>query len=419
MAQIFLSWASSDTDIVTPLIERLRDLGLGAKDDLELPTLWEYQREMAPADVILARVKQAIRESDAAVMCLSDKALEHPWIISEATLVSEPRPDGRPRKIIPIQVGPTSPDSLKKIAHVIGFPQAYVADVSRGSETELIALGTAIFESVNLKLPKTVPIAVIAMIEQQAVDLFKDLRDKWKDEGQAFWELCRAVGMDSPPELLEAFRKRYGEHPEDLRPFKSCESGSDGPNDGAELNPEDDTVMDIIHESLRLVNATRVKREERPIFPRWIHGELFGPEGDDKFEAERLWSSHDSLLVIDQISLFKKEVLDQLASLPAASEAARTAALCLPPYTQHTRRLEEMLGVFANEFLDLRHLFEDWSNTERMISFDTPTSVTLRLWLHRRFDVVPDKDPPVKAKVKSMPPSRRAVPRQLRPQGRV
>ena len=44
--------------------------------------------------------------------------------------------------------------------------------------------------------------------------------EREREKAKSFWDLCHAVGMKDPPALLTAFADRYGEYPEDIRPFK-------------------------------------------------------------------------------------------------------------------------------------------------------------------------------------------------------
>jgi TIR domain-containing protein len=423
---IFFSWASSDKDVVDGFLGRLRDLGMGSLADAELPQLWEYRHEMAAGDIIPATVDSIIKQADMAIFCLSDAALEHKWIVTETTLAFSAQQDAsrKLKHIIPVKVGPVTPEKLKEIQHVVASPNQFLADVSSGSEEELLKVAKDVFAKLATKPPKLLPIAVIAMTDDQAEQQFKVWKEQYREQAKAVWNACRAAGMKDPPELFTAFHGRYGKRPEDMKPFKSAVAAPDPalPADpGAAVAasgqegdalPADESVRDIVHALIRQVNRARVAANERPVFPRWIHGELFGGNKADRNRAEEYWTSNDSLLIVDLISAFNDEVQKQLAGLPPIPDRSRTATLCVPPYTQHTREIEDRLEQLADDVSDLRFLFRDWSNPDRMVAFDTATSVSLRLWLHRRLITVPDTDPPVEQKVRGMPAGRRSMPRQ-------
>lgn len=376
------------------MIGRLRDLGLDPPPKVDLPAIWHYEEEMMAGDNIFATIAEAIRASTIAVLCLSDEALKRPWIAGEVALIREALALRQIDHVIRVKVGPIADESLKQVSDFVRSSDDFEADVSGGAETELQKVAAAIHAKLGLNAPKLLVIAVVAMNRQQAGELVT----KWKalnDAGKAtpISRVCEIVGL-RPPALFDLIASRYGDEPEDMLPFR------------------DQSLHDMVHAELNQANLRRVMHEYVPLFPRWIHGELLGDDPTVATAARKIWAPNDSLLIVDAISVYHADVHKQLQRVPDLPETARAAVVCLPPYTRQTVILEDALRASFGQDVDLGRLsswFEAWvnrwDNPNRVLAFDTPTSVSLGGWLDRRFTMVDGKYVPQEAARKSMPPS--------------
>jgi hypothetical protein len=378
MAQgIFVSSASPDATIVRNLVTRLRALGLDAPAALDLPHLWHYEEDMTVGNNIFKSISEAIDASAVAVLCLSDAALARPWIVSEVTLLKRAIADKRllEQNVITVKVGPVTDESLKDVRQFVSSPDRFEADVTSGEETKLENLAAQIFNRLGANAPKLLPIAVLAMRREQAAALLDDWR---KRPETPVAEICSAVGL-RPPELYELISGRYGDRPEDMMPFRS------------------DTLMTLVHQEMDAANVQRIRRRYVPLFPRWIHGELFGTEVALVTGAVNTWRKNNSLLIVDAISTYHPEIEAQLGRAPEPG-----AVLCLPPYTRQTVRLEEAFesafalsrlsgwfGEWRSERPDRRSADDGSERPNRMLAFDTGTYVAMGDWLERRFLSLP------------------------------
>ncbi len=394
MSGIFISWASSDSAVVMPLIERLKGLGFASPDnpDPQIPTLWEYRHEMAAGDDISDEVMGAIGAAGIAVLCLSDQALtSHKWIQREIDWVVMARKQGTLHDIIPVKVGPLTPEGLKPISDQI-TQDKFLFDYSNGAEDDLVRLSADILKKLGREEPKLLPVAVIAMTDAEAKMLFENWKEKVKQgEDEPLWKICEAVGMQGPPEVFNVLTERYGPRPEDLMPFGQA------------------SLAGIVHASVAEANERRVAMQMRPVFPRWLHSELVGPAGPAREAARDLWSSRDSLLIIDSLSIYHDQVVSRLSRVPPADDPSRVATVCLPPYTRRTGSLDDVLQGWVQRDIGLpiEPFFKEWSkaSADRMVTFDMSTSLSLRSWLRRKIGTIPKDDPPLKKNAKAMGPS--------------
>jgi hypothetical protein len=394
---IFVSSASPDAEIVRRLLGRLRNLGLDPPAGLDLPRLWHYELDMEAGDEIFAKIDKSIDQSQLALLCLSDEALRRPWIAGEAALLKKAHREERLQHVIPIKVGPVtiSDASLKPVRDFVTSQDDFVADVTTGAETELEKVAGEIHAKLGLHAPKKLVIAVIAMTSVQAADLLRDWEQMHaRNEETPGARVSAAVGL-RPPELFELVRTRYGAKPEDMMPFRG------------------ESVMEIVHEELQQANDRRVRTNRYPLFPRWIHGELFSTQREEADRARLDWDDNDSLLVVDSISTYHREIAQQLQLVPRL-DPATSAVVCLPPYTRRTVELEDAFrDAFSKnrEAIQLLDWFNMWSgaqrrdrgDVERMVAFDTVTSVSLKGWLERRFVTVPGEYAPQDSGRRKMP----------------
>ena len=129
--------------------------------------------------------------------------------------------------------------------------------------------------------------------------------------------------------------ERYGKRPEDIMPFGQA------------------SLADIIHDAIGEANDGRVAAGIRPVFPRWLHSELVGPAGPEREAARELWSTLDSLLVIDSLSIFSPEAIADKAvtvlSDPAAHrELGRTAERMIQERYSLEAVIPEMMKLYTD-----------------------------------------------------------------------
>jgi TIR domain len=384
MAGIFISWGSADKAVCQALVARLRSLGLDPPKDSSLPRVLEYSHDMSAGDNIPAEVMGWINASTIAVLCLSDSTLKRPWIITEAAWCASAKANGTLEHVIPIKVGPLDKASLAPIAHLVPPSTAFVADVSTGSEEELVKLSRTLFERLGRQQPKMLPVAVIAMNETEAGNLFANW-DALVLSGDAapLWEICAAVGMQGPPEAFQVLRERYGPRAEDLMPFGH------------------ETLATIVHEGIAEVNRTRAGR---PILERWIHDELTSSDNAIRKAARDVWRAHDSVLLIDSLSIFNNNVRQRLQLVQP--DVHRDAFVCLPPYTRRTGAVDRALTVLMNTvpYTQLEPFFQRWSDPSpaTAVTFDMSTQIALRSWFYRKLLSIPDDDRPIGDTVDAM-----------------
>lgn len=356
MASIFLSWGAPDREPVLRLRDRLTDLGL---------QVWEYSDDMQAGSQVHDKILDVINQVRMAIICFSDETAERKWIETEASWCYQVfKNQTHPLKhILPVWVGP---HPQNKIPAVLRDTQFAVSDLSSGSEESLRRLVRDIFQRMGREAPRTVPAALFAMTLQQFQGLFQ------ANPPQNLANLCRALGM--PIDLLPFLASRFGDTPEDLAPFQP----------GLRL-------VDSIQRTLREANRWRIRNKRRPVFLRWVTRGLVGPGAQD--EVRDRWRSGESLLVVDSVSTFHPDLQASLMGMPDLTP--RTALLWVPPYTQHVAAQEQTLRSTAGVISRLGDAFRDWEREpRRSIAFDTGTSASLRVWLHRTFDSISDQEEP-------------------------
>ncbi|HEV2864302.1 MAG TPA: toll/interleukin-1 receptor domain-containing protein [Pyrinomonadaceae bacterium] len=376
MRDIFISWGLPDREVVVPLCDRLRELGL---------SIWAYQDDMAAGDPIQLKVMEAIDDARVAIVCLSDETAKRPWMTTEATLIAKAHRVTRTIKhIIPVRVGPFE---LANLPHDLKPLDLNVFDLTDdGSGGKLAKLVEDIHKKLGLRAPVVMPAALFAMTETESSGLLEEWR-KLLEGGVAgaaapgkrpksvvwLWEMCRRAGMKDPPELFNSLKDRYGKTPADLKPFKS----------GIKIMP-------AINSAVADANRVRLNNGIPPIFLRWVSGHWMTdtpPGFADERAFRDWWLFRDSLLVVDSISTYHPVIGPVVADVPAD----RSTLLWLPPYSHHTATLEDSLRDSA---WNIRKYGDEVSKMEadmkRHVSFDVSTGLALKVWLRRALFDVPD-----------------------------
>jgi hypothetical protein len=377
LASIFLSWSSPDKQAVLPLRDRLKDLGL---------QLFEYSEDMPLGGQIHEQVLNAINQVQVAILCFSDATADRDWIRDEAAWCYQNYLDKTRslKHIVPVWIAAHPQDRIPKLLEDNSFP---VFDLAAGGGDALERFAAKLFELLGQDAPLTIPAALFSMTRKQCVKLFKA-----KTGYDALAKLCLSVGMPAPPSLFKALADRYGERPEDLAPFDPGKP-----------------LLASIDATLREANQWRVRARKRPLMLRWMQDDLVGPAKLQR--ARDLWTSRDSLLVVDSVSAFHPDIQLKLLEMP---DLNRSALLWVPPYTLHLAVLESSLRTTAQVVARLGDAFTTWEKEPlRSIAFDTSTPVSLRLWLHRTLTGVADQEQALPEALAAMAEVR-SVPVQLR-----
>jgi TIR domain len=366
---IFLSWSSPDKDLVLPLRDRLRDVGL---------TLWEYSEDMPAGVNIHADIIKAINQVEVALICFTDATADRQWIVRESEWSFKTRTDGdKPlRHIIPVWVGPHPANKVPAILRENHFKPA---DLANSTDQALAGFVTHLFEQLGQQAPRVVPAALFAMTHAQCQALLAD-----PDKAKSLADLCLTGGMIEPPPIADTILRRYGARPQDLEPFEQGQS-----------------LVTTINATLRKVNARRVALNRRPLFLRWMNDLLVGPNRQQ--DARNEWAAGDSLLIVDSMSTLDSKIAKALPEMPQPKHPERAALLWLPPYTQHAVTIEKVLQTLALTIPQLGDAFEDWAKASlRAMAFDTATPAGTRLWLLRSLLDMEDESSPLDDNVAAM-----------------
>lgn len=424
MADIFISWGSPDREAVESLCAELRIQGLD---------IWEYSEDMGAGDQIQFRVMKTIEQTRIAILCLSDEAVKRAWVQNEITVCVYAKETGQVEHIIPVKVGALADENFPLALRNLNLYLLDLSDPVRMREN-MERLLNKINELLAEAAPLAMPAAIFAMNDSESMGLFDGLRRAYEraklkqgaagaaeaapppgaeaaagegdgegdeeddasftEEQEELWKLCKLAGMKDPPDLYEFLQERYGSTPEEMTPFQS-----------------DKKIIDVIKYILEEVNNARREVGHRPIYLRWVTEKLFQGTREERRIVRDWWRSRDSLLIIDSVSTFHRQIKQRLVDVPAQ----RSAILWLPPYTQHTAGMEQALRNAAETIPALGDEFTDLgagANTKRAVSFDTSTSLALQVWLRRALLQVSDEASALERNVKSVS-SRKPAPTRI------
>jgi hypothetical protein len=357
MSEIFLSWTSANREAVKPLAAELKNLGFD---------LYEYEEDMQLGGDISVGVRAEIKKARLALLCFDDSTYDRQWILNELAWSVAAIQDGTMQGIIPVWVGPHPANKLPEL-----IDKKYPAfDLETRTHDKVLDLASRIVRFLPNDTRHVVYGAVYSMNAEQFAKVhatdpvvgglkFSEYLDK----------VCRQLGMakKEPPTLLDLLAKRYGATADDVKPFEN------GPS-----------IMTLIYENLGQVNA---KRSERPgakqLFIRWVREELNGKSGvEERDRVSARWSTGDSLLVLDSLSLWCNDVRNEF--LNAAPEISTSSIVWIPPFTQQTGALYQTLDQSWSIISRLRDEFQKWSkDPNRNVTCEASTAFALGRWLHR------------------------------------
>jgi len=387
MAGIFLSWSAPDVTAVDELKRLLEGLGM---------PIWEYRDEMLVGQQIHATVLDAIQESIASIICFTDDTADKPWIQREIEWAFAVY-GGDASRILPVWIGAHPQNRRPRLVDELNLS---IGDITTAAQREQFV--TAVLPSIlSLPSPLIVPAALFAMDRTRSQALFEELLADEELLNPEFLSLCNVLGMPVPPAqdpqeqkkaLLEQWSRRYGSTAEKFSPFA-----------------DNQTLIDVVQATVDDANVIRRKDHHRPIYLRWMHNELRGMKSPaEKTDARDRWREGRPLLIVDSISTLDTKIMATVNGLPDlkmrnGTPEARSAILWIPPYTLHTNALEGLLRDSASLVDRIGDAFRDWEKqSEQQLTFDSPTSLSVRLWLHRTFVGLRDENPPLESRVSSV-----------------
>ena len=365
--QIFVSWSSPDRPVVEPFINRLKSCGLNVQ---------EYSEGMVGGEPIAITVRQWIRQSKIAVVFYSDDTVAREWVTSEIAWCVQALEDRTLKKIIGVHVGEQShPQKIPLMLRAENLNVVHLdvpATPLLGPESAAFKLAGTVAHHSGMEV-QILPAALFAMTKARAGELLSmaglivenvRFEDYWQN-------LCANLGMGNPPKLLHRLTERYGDTPEQLRPFEN------GP-----------TIMSIVDERLRAVNKKRREERRPPLFIRWIHDDLRSPNDQVADEAEALWRTSESLLIIDSLSTWAPEIRSTIEQ--RITDFGRSSLLWLPPYTQQIGSLDGALDDALRLVRRVRTEFRtdedpnrDDDDPSRAMVRDAMNQSAMSRWLHR------------------------------------
>jgi hypothetical protein len=366
VADIFVSFTKQNEAVVTDLVNALRTYG--------------YDLFFYPADTVFGgelteTLPKEIKAAHLALICFDDETYQKEWITTEVAWCIDAinSPELPMKQLIPVWVGPHPGNKLPAL--ITGRYPAF--DLGDGSNNRILDLVNRMAASLPAETRRLVLGAIYAMTAQQ----FTDVRNTNPTvAGLAFYdfidEVCASLGMPSRPELLDLLEKRYGQTPEDIRPF-----------DG------EPSVVEMIYDNVRTVNSGRGgEGDSKKLAIRWVREELGGLKGiKEHDEVYAKWETSDSLLIVDSLSMWSEPV--RMDFLNAAPVITNSAIIWIPPFTQKTGTLFPKLSGSWSIVNSVRNeLFvKSKGDPYRKVSFDANNAFALSRWLHRVLDEVEGK----------------------------
>ncbi len=353
---VVILWYSPDRDVVRPLIERLKDLGLST---------WDYEHDMQAGLVIKDEIKERIDAAKLVLLCVSDAAAPREWLITEAAWCDQ-RFTSKPNGILLAQVGPFDKTNLPAT-----LKGRCVFDVTDGEpEERTLCLSEDIAQRLGAGRPIVLTAVAIAMTQTESGQVDKKTGNAYK--------LCRSAGI--PRREVPAFLSgRYGNNRRDFKPFG------------------DQTCFEFVRSRVRCVN----KAGRRPIALRWMCQDFNGPNTPATRDE---WRENDSILFVDVLSMHHPAVCELLGRIPPANHMHRNTVICFPPppvadFGDRIRVALELHAPFGDCVRDWEQ--ERHFEIDRRIIVDTASRLGLRDYLHFALAGVgaPRPDPQIVAKL--------------------
>jgi hypothetical protein len=368
MADIFISWGSPDKKNVEQVVRRLKDIKLN---------IWQYLGEMKSGK-ILDQVRDEIELAKLAIFFISDENIIRDWFKSELILCADKllSTEHHMKHLIPVQIGTFAIENLPEL-----FSGHYVYDLKDPStyEAEFNRLVKDISGKLGLPKPIVIPTTIFAMTEAECRELLEN-----QDQIDNLRNLYKDAGIMCAKEWPNHFLNRYHETPELFTPFSDKE-----------------TIQHLVQRVLRQIN--RMRRKSEPISLQWYDRTALIDETEFGDKARSEWRKDRHLLIVDSISLLKKEIASDLREILALTRnEKRRALVCIPPYTEHALNLQHLISKIKKP-ISLRPLFEDWTKKpERGMAFDTATDLSLQRWLTHTLQYLAKTPPPDERKIADM-----------------
>ena len=350
MAQIFISWSSADANFVNRLAQRLTQEGFSVD---------EYSTDPTGGN-IGQNVHRYVANAAIALVCLSERSVDKPWINDEVAWCAYRYFAERSPEMIPILIGNVPEGSIPN--QLRGEPWRRRFPVpAEPSDSDIAKLLETVRAMLGKEAKRVMPAALLAMTRTEAEQWIEDPATR-----RLLEPLCKAVGMNWDINSKTRLLSRYGDTAEDFAPFPGKK------------------IKDIVGESLQIANLERKsgKREQLGIW--WCTAELLDTDNVDNKRATQLWEKGSSLALVDSVSVLKKKIYDEFTNLPEPNNAAASAMLWIPPYTLHTSELEKITEETLKTLNRLLQKFNRWGtdNSRPYLAFDVGTGPTLRRWLH-------------------------------------
>lgn len=349
--EVVLLHYSPDAEVVGEFRARLEQLGIDP---------WEYTEDMRAGDDIRRTVQDRIDGARLVLLCASDAAIEKPWFKNEwewcSALLRKRYAD-----LLLFQVGDLTPSKFENLPATHAF-----FDLRD-------RLGSAV-DQVHEKLgrPRDVRLAcaVFAMTSDQCSELLEETR--FEEARAKLEKLAVSMGI-APGDWERLLRARYGEKPEDLRPFAD-------PADPAGA----DSILHVVGNVLTRANERRIRQGEYPVRVRWFTNDLSDFRQPAYTPARRVWEEGDALVVVDGASVLHSALLDW----PDCKRTERCAAVWMPPFMHHTNAQQELVAHLAGSLKSTATLFQDWVDgvhlaEGRELGFDFAFPSSLDCWLFR------------------------------------
>ena len=352
MADVFISWSSEDRAFVNRLACRLEQEGF---------TVDEYSRDPNGGD-IRHNVWEYVQDAQVALVCLSATSVAKPWITTEIDwCVARLMQTGKTPVIVPLLLDGVDP---ARISHLMANDawQKRVTLPASPAEADIFKLLATVHALLPRRARRIIPAALFSLTRHEAETWLANTGSH-----ASIKPLCQAVGLDWGPGVPPQLLSRYGETREDFSPFPGK------------------PIKEMVQDALGLANRERADDPRKPqLGIWWCTDELLDSNHPDWPYATHLWEEGMSIVVVDSISILKREIDDRFSRLPQPNQPGFSALLWVPPYTLHTAALERITEDALRSINVLRRKFSHWGEKRNppYLAFDIGTRPSLDRWLH-------------------------------------